>query len=158
MKSQYALSQWIVLGAVVVGFSGMIGCAGRASVFPNPDPTLRKTSAQFAADAARRHPYPSQAPRGGEAAARSQVGYTMNRLEIVNLSDENWSDIEVWVNEKYVVSVPKMPRNQLKRLNFQMLYDEKGNYFPINNMKTRVTKVEIYRDGKMYDVPLRLAD
>ena len=42
-------------------------CAGRASMIPNDDPALQKTAVEFAADAAKRHPFKADAPRGGEA-------------------------------------------------------------------------------------------
>ena len=135
------------------------GCAGgRPALIPNPDKNLRKASAQFAADAAVRHPYKSQAPRGGEAVARAQVGYTLDRLDLVNLSADEWQDVEIWVNQKYVVHLPRIEPNTLKIIHFQMLYDDKGNYFPTNNKKVLVDKVEVFKDGKMYDVPVRLAD
>jgi hypothetical protein len=143
---------------LVVASTILAGCAGRPSLIPNADKSLRRTSAQFAADAAKRHPYKSDAPRGGEAVSRAQVGYTLNQLDVVNLSKEPWNDVEVWVNQKYVCFVPSMPPNQLKTLNFQMLYDDQGNYFPLDNKKVLIDKVEVYSDGKMYDVPVKLGD
>jgi hypothetical protein len=143
---------------VVIAASLLSGCGEKPSLLPNRDKTLNKTKAQFAADAAKRHPYKSSAPRGGEAPARAQVGYTLNHVDIVNLSSEPWSDVEVWVNQKYVVFVPNMPPNDLKTLDFTMLFDDQGNYFPLDNNKALVNKVEIYRDGKMYDVPVKLGD
>ena len=50
MKMQDA----IVLWALSVLALGLGGCAGRTSLFPNSDTNLRKTSAEFAADAAKR--------------------------------------------------------------------------------------------------------
>ncbi len=144
--------------AAALGMALAAGCAGRPSVFPNSDKSMRRSSTQFAADAAKRHPYKSDAPRGGEAVARSQVGYTLNQLDVVNLSNEDWTDVEIWVNGKYVVFIPRMERNKLKVINFQMLYDANGMYFPVNNKKVHVNKVEALRDGQMYDIPLRLAD
>ena len=110
------------------------------------------------ADAAVRHPYKTDAPRGGEAVARSEVGYSLNRLDLINLSQEEWQDVEVWVNQKYVVFLPKVEPSRLKIINFQMLYDGKGNYFPLDNKKVMVSKVEVLKDGKMYDVPVRLGE
>jgi len=146
-------TMWVVLALTFVA-----GCSGRPSVFPNSDKSLRKTSAEFAADAAKRHPYKKDAPRGGEAVGRAQVGYTLNQIDVVNLSKDPWNDVEVWVNQNYVVFLPSMPPNQLKSIPFQMLFDDKGAYFPLDNKKVLVTKVEIYRDGKMYDVPVKLGD
>lgn len=146
---------WMVLG-LIASFGA--GCAGRTSVMPNSDPALRKYSTQFAADAARRHPYKADAPRGGLAEARAQVGYVTDHLQIINLSKDEWKDVEVWVNGSYVVCVPTMPPLVLKKLDFQMMYDADGNYFPTENEKTKVQKVEILLDGKMYDVTCHVAD
>ena len=134
------------------------GCSGRPTIIPNSDKSLRKTSAEFAADAAKRHPYKSDAPRGGEAVARSTIGYTLNQLDVVNLSDEEWDDVEIWVNQQYVVFIPKMEPKKLKSIAFQMLFDDKGNYFPLDNSKVQIKKVEVYRGGKMYDIPVKLGD
>jgi hypothetical protein len=135
----------------------LAGCAGRPSILPNADKGLRKTSAQFAADAAKRQ-YKADAPRGGQIPGRAQVGYMLDRVEVVNLSDSDWADVEVWVNKKYVVHVPMMEKGKLKTLPFQMIFDEAGNNFPTDNSKHRVELVEIYKDGKTYDVTTKLAD
>jgi hypothetical protein len=132
----------------------IVGCAGRAELLPNSDKSLRKTSAQFAADAAKRT-YKADAPRGGTAEARAQVGYMLHRLEIVDLSNADWSNVEVWVNKKYVVFLPQMEKNVLKVIPFQMLFDDSGNSFPLGQ---HIDNVEIFQDGKMYDVTTKLAD
>jgi hypothetical protein len=134
------------------------GCAGRPSIMPNSDKSLRKTSAQFAADAARRHPYKTDAARGGEVAGRAQVGYVSDKLELVNLSDHDWNDVEVWVNQEYVVHIASIPQGKLKVFPFQMMFDANGNSFPTRNDKIRIQKVELLMDGKMYDVTTKLAD
>ncbi|HMB95261.1 MAG TPA: hypothetical protein VKK61_04405 [Tepidisphaeraceae bacterium] len=143
---------------VLATVMALIGCAGRPSLLPNSDKSLRKTSTQFAADAAKRQPYKADAPRGGTIQARAQVGYMLDRIEIVNLSDAYWSNIEVWVNKKYVVFVPTMEKGKLEVLPFQMIFDDGGNSFPTDNSKIRVESVELYKDGKMYDVTTKLAD
>jgi hypothetical protein len=136
-----------------------VGCAGRSSILPNPDPNLRKSSAQLAADAAKRSPYKADAPRGGEAPARAQVGYWADRVEVANLSSSDWQNVEVWVNKKYVCYVPAMPsKGQVAVLFFQMMFDDAGNSFPTDNNKTRVESVELYMDGKMFEVKTALAD
>lgn len=142
--------------AVVV----LAGCAGRPSLFPNDEPALRKTAVEFAADAAKRHPFKADAPKGPEAVGRAQVAYGVDRLEIVNLSDEVWTNVEVWVNEAYVVMIPTMKKGDLKSINFQMLYDANGHWFPTDNIPVanQINKVDIYRDGKMYSVPAKLRD
>lgn len=147
---------------IVLGLSAslFLGCAGRPSILPNADKTLRKTSAQFAADAAKRHPYKADAPRGGEIAGRAQVGYMLDWLEVANLSDTDWTDVEIWVNKKYVVAVPLMEKGaqRVTRFPFQMIFDDAGNNFPTDNNKTRIESVEVYKDGKMFDVTTKLAD
>ena len=153
---RHKLTLVTVTGTAIAALA--IGCSGRPALIPNPDPNLRKASAQFAADAAIRHPYKAEVPRGGEAVARSQVGYSLDRLDLVNLSQEPWTDVEIWVNQKYVVHLPKVEPNTLKIINFQMLYDEKGNYFPTDNKKVLISKVEVLKEGKMFDVPVRLGD
>ncbi len=145
-----------IIGSIVVLII-LAGCAGRPSLIPNSDKNLRRTSAQFAADAAKRHPYKSNAPRGGEAVARAEVGYMLKQITIANLSQETWNDVEVWLNQKYVVGLPIMEPGKLKTINFQMLFDDQGNYFTTDN-KQMVNKVEIFRDGKMYDVKTKLGD
>jgi hypothetical protein len=138
--------------------ASLVGCSGRAELFPNSDVTLRKPSTAFASDAAKRFPYKLDAPRAGQAEARAQVGYQVDVLEIVNLSNEEWQDVEVWVNQEYVVSLKKMEPHVLKHLTFQMLFDQNGLSFPTDNTNLRINKLEIMRDGKMYDVRLQLAD
>lgn len=153
------LRSGLVFGVVAGTLAmGLIGCSGRPSLIRNSDPELRKSSAQFAADAATRFPYPADAPKGGEAVARAQVGYSMNKLEIVNLSTDEWKDVEVWVNGAYVVFIPTMQPNQLKTLHFQLIFNDKGMYFPLNNKEVFVDKVEILRDGKLYNVGVGQAD
>jgi hypothetical protein len=153
-KTLLRLTIGTLLGAGAA--AAVISCSGRPSIVPNSDKSLRRSSAQFAADSAKRHPYKAEVPRGGEAAARAQVGYMLDQIEVVNLSDEDWSDVELWVNQAYVVHIPQMQRGRLKRLNFQMIFDDQGHYLPTD--KIRVTKVEVLREGKMYDIPVQLAD
>ncbi len=140
----------------------LFGCAGRPALFPNSDKSLNKTSTQFAADAAKRFPFKSDLPRSGEAVGRAQVGYMVDQLEIANLSDEDWNNIEIWVNERYVVGIPHIDKNnqRVKTINFQMLYNSDGNYFPTDNSvpARQIQTVELVRDGKIYTIPLQLAD
>ncbi len=142
--------------AVLVG----MGCAGRPSVIPNYDPRLRRTSSQFAADAAKRHPYKAEAPRGGEALGRTAIDYTFKTVEVLNYSDEDWDDVELWINKNYVVFVPRIEKGKqrTKLLNFQMFFDEKGDYFVTNYGKSRVDTLEMLRGGKMYTIKLGLSD
>jgi hypothetical protein len=136
----------------------LIGCEPKPTILPPSDPALRRTTAQFASDAKKRHPYKADAPRGGEAPARAAVGYELNQIDIVNLSREPWTAVEIWVNRNYVVYVPVMSPNDLKTIHFEMLFDAKGKSFPTNNKNVLVDKVEVYKDEKMFDVPVRLGD
>lgn len=144
----------LILGAMLVG------CAGRTELLPNKDPALRKTPAEFAADAAKRHPYPANAARGGTAMARAEAGYVVDELSIVNTSDTPWTEVEVWVNGQYVVFLPQIESRLLKKLQFRALYNDQGQHFPVSNGEffnrkpVLVEKVEIFRDGKLYDVPV----
>jgi hypothetical protein len=141
----------------IIGIVSLLaGCSGRPSVLQNSDKSLRKSSAEFAADAAKRHPYKNDAPRGGQAQGRAQVGYMLNQIDVVNLSEETWTDVEVWVNQKYVVFIPEMKPRDLKRLNFQMIFDDSGKYIPTRG--ERIEKLEILRDGKLYDLSVQLGD
>jgi hypothetical protein len=99
-------------------------------------------------------------PKALEIKARAQVAYPLNRMEVVNFSEKDWEDVEVWVNHKYVCHVPKMQSRQLKEIHFPMLFDEKGNSFPMNSNKGKmlVRSVEILRNGKMYQVTVEAAD
>jgi len=146
-------------GCVVVA-ALLAGCAGRSQLIPNSDPALRKTSAEFAADAARRFPYKADAPKGGDAKGRCQVGYSLNVLEISNQSDSDWNDVELWVNQNYVVFLPvlKAHAGKVTTIPFQAIYNEKGLSFPTDNSKILVNKVEVYYGGTMYNVPKQLAD
>jgi hypothetical protein len=147
-----------VLGMLLAGM--LAGCAGTTELIPNSDPALRRKPPEFAADAARRHPYKADAPRGGEAVARAQVGYSADKLEIVNLSDQEWDDVELWVNQDYVVFIPVMKPGKLESIPFQAIFNGYGQSFPTDNRTPAqmVNKVELYHGGKMYDVTVKLAD
>jgi len=108
----------------VLSMAVLAGCKARPSLVPNSDPMLRKTNAEFAADAKKRHPYPADATKGPEAVARAQVGYDRNKIELANLSNEDWKDVDVWVNGAYVVHLPRVEKGKLKTINFPMLYKE----------------------------------
>ncbi len=155
MTSSWKMENWLALMAGGLMLLAMTGCQGTTSVLPNPDPALRQPPARFAADAAKRS-YPASAPKAGEATARVRIDYFRDTLGLVNLSDHDWTNIEVWVNEKYVCFVPNAPKGQMKTLDFQMLYDTNGHYLPTNALN--VEKVEVLVDGKMYSVSSQLAD
>ena len=142
--------------------AGAGGCSGRPSLLPNSDPALRKTSAQFAADAAKRHPFKEDLPEGGPAKGRAQVGYGLDTVEVVNQSDEDWNNVEIWINRRYVVFVPHIEAHgqRTKTLNFQMFFDERGHSFPVDNRTAdrMVRQLEMVRGGQVYSIPVTLAD
>ena len=144
----------------VFAIAALSGCADRPTIFDNPDPNLRLSASELRGDAISRFPYKQETPRAREIQARAQVAYPLNRMEVVNFSGKDWEDVEVWVNQKYVCHVPKMQSGQLKEIHFPMLFDEKGNSFPMNSNKGKmlVRSVEILRDGKMYQLTVEAAE
>ena len=149
-----------VASFAALALAAVCGCTDRPTIFDNPDPNLRLSSSELRGDALARFPYKEEAPKAHEIKARAQVAYQLNRMEVVNFSEADWDDVEVWVNHKYVCHVPKMQRGQLKEIHFPMLFDEKGNSFPMNSNKGEmlVRSVEILRDGKMYQLTVEAAD
>jgi hypothetical protein len=151
----------MTMAAMLMG--AIVGCDGRPALIPNKDASLRRTSTSFAADAAKRT-YETDAPHEIDPAARVEVNYTIKEIDLANLSADDWNNIEVWINQKYVVSIPAVPHANkaagYRHLNFQMFYDGQGNHIPagIFGGSFRVEKVEVYRDGKMYEITKRLAD
>ncbi len=147
-------SKWLLGAAVAMVFAG---CSGRPALLPNHDPMLRKNMAQMAADAAKRHPMKTDLPHGGQALARAEVEAFLKIINIVNLSDQDWSDVEMWVNDKYELFLPRMERKVQKSVNFQMLFDDQGNHLAAEK-NPRVYKINLIHDGKNYDVPVHAAE
>jgi hypothetical protein len=150
----------VVVVAALSSVMVLAGCSGQTSLLPNSDPKLRRTPAQFAADAAKRHPFKANMPSGGEALGRAEYNLTVATLQILNYSDEDWDDVEVWVNKDYVCYVPKIEKGKarVKTLDFQMLFDDKGEHFWTNGGKTPLNEVNLVRNGKMYTLPTKLAE
>jgi hypothetical protein len=143
-------------GLVVVGL--MVGCNNRPGVFPNSDPALTKKPAEFSADAANRHPMKTNLPDAGPADGIARIDYTIEFIQLTNLSDTDWTNVEVWVNKKYVVFVPKIEAGKLRTLFFGMFYDGRGHTIPpaVDN-QPRIQSVQMLRNGAWYDVPMVLA-
>jgi hypothetical protein len=98
MDIHSALVRFIALAVVSLAFAlASGGCSGRVAIMPNSDKALNRTPAQFAADASRRT-YPAELPDGGKADARAQVAYEVDQIQLLNLSQEDWTDLELWVN------------------------------------------------------------
>lgn len=146
------------LGAITCGL--LVGCEGRPQLIPNSDPALNKTSTQFAADAAKRFPYPASLPHVGTANGVAEVDLMLTRLQILNASDEDWNDLEIWVNQNYVCHVPSIPKGKQKveTIGFEMLYNASGDYFSTAGGKNPVNLIEMRRNGKVYQLPIVLAD
>jgi hypothetical protein len=149
-----------LLTAAALALGILAGCEGRTDLFPNSDKNLQKTSTEFAADAAKRFPFPDSAPAAGNIDGRVEVDLMLNRIQILNSSSEDWKDIDVWVNRSHVCHVPIVAKGKEKveTIMFSMLYDSTGNYLTTEGGKKPINRVEILKDCKLYTVPLRLAD
>jgi hypothetical protein len=160
MDIHIALIRVLAVAVVTVVFAlAGGGCAGRVAIMPNSDKALNRTPAQFAAEAAKQS-YPTDMADGGTAEARAQVAYEVDQIQLLNLSQEDWTDLELWVNRKYVIHLPRLEagKKRVKTVTFLMLYDDQGNPFPSDNMKQKIDSLEMVRDGKKYTIPLVLAD
>lgn len=140
-------------GFLAMAISLAAGCTGdgRPTILPNSDPALRKTSTELAADSAKRS-YEYNAPKEPQQIARAQYNIMDRCFDVANLSDSDWQNVEVWVNQKYVVYVPAFTKYSGERLNFELFYDQDGHHFATDHGANPVQCLQIYRDGKMYDV------
>jgi len=136
--------------AAILALSGCTG-DGTPTLLPNSDPALRKTSTELAADSAKRA-YEAEAPKGTAAIARAEFNVQDRKFDLANTSDSDLHDVEVWVNQKYVVNVPNISKNSSKTLNFELFYDMDGHHFWTDHGKNPVQTLQIFWQGKMYDV------
>ena len=134
----------------------LAGCHDTPGFYPNQDVALRKPIGNYRMDAARRT-YPADAPRVRGLAARSQIGYVVKAVDVANLSDEDWNEVEVWVNKQYVCYLPRMEKGVLKSIPFDALYDGDGHHVPTGSRTFIVETVEVFFGGKLYDMPVRVA-
>ncbi len=89
------------------------------------------------------------------------MDYGIHRLSIVNSSSEDWKDVEIWLNKKYVIFIPSVPAQaaHVEMLDFKSIFDQFGNSFPLDSAVTPIDTVEMFKDGKMYSLGQpRLAD
>jgi hypothetical protein len=148
----------IGLGVLAIGMmAALTGCDGMTSLFANSDPSLRKTPTEFAADAAKRH-YEADAPTATDSGARAQYDLTVREISLTNTTDTDWSNVEVWVNRKYVVYLPQIEGRTDKSLNFNMFFDDSGNRFDTDGGRQPIKSIEVFMDGKMCAVPNHVAD
>jgi hypothetical protein len=149
-------TSWALCG--LVAFGVLAGCDAHPSLLPNSDTDLQKTSMEFAADAAKRT-YESTAPRGDDSHCRAEIEYMLGtgQITITNVGDDDLSNIEVWLNQKYVVYIPKIAKGDDRTIPFKMTFDANGDYY-VPDVTKSPTNVEIFHDGKMYTVTTQLPD
>jgi hypothetical protein len=143
--------------ASVAGLLLMMGCEGTVSIIPNPDATLRKSPSAFAADAAKRQ-YELDAPKADDVAFRADYALILKQVDLANVSGQDCQDVEVWINDRYVVYCPEFQGKTDKTLNFTMFYDRSGHHFDTKGGQNPIKTLEVYRDGTMYEVKHHVAD
>jgi hypothetical protein len=138
------------------------GC-NEPGYYPNQDPALRKPKPALRADATQRL-YPAEASRVKGLAIRAQIGYMARTVDVANLTDQDFANVEIWVNGQYVCYLPKMEKGVLKSIPWDALYDREGKHPPTEGPAARafvVNTVELYTDmgngAKLYDVPVSVA-
>jgi len=133
----------------------LAGCEG--SLIPNNDPALRKTQVSFKADATKRQ-YEADAPKSFATDFRADYALSYRQVEIANISSEDRTNVEVWINQKYVVFLDNFDAKSGKSLPFHLFYDAQGNRFDTDWGKNAIQSIDIYRDGTMYSVTNHVAD
>jgi hypothetical protein len=137
----------------VAGLLVMPGCMGDGTptLLPNNDAALRKTSTEFAADAAKRS-YEADAPKAADPIARAEYNLSERQFDVANLTNSDLKNVEFWVNQRYVVNVKEFPANSGKTLNFELFYDADGHHFATDHGANPIRSLQIYDGSKMYDV------
>lgn len=157
MRDMGTMSRMVFAGAVVVGLGLLTaGCTEKPGYYPNQDPALRKPVVAYRADAAQRI-YPTNATRVRGLAARSQIGYMAKTVDVANLSAEDFENVEVWVNGKYVCFLPRIEKGVLKSIPFDALYNREGQHIPKDSRTFVVETVELYMGEKLYDLVVQIA-
>jgi len=135
----------------------VMGCEGTVSMLPVADSQLRKTPAMFAADAAKRQ-YEAGAQKIPDKEFRAQYALIVREVDLANISNQDWENVEVWINKTYVVSVPHFEKKSDKTLYFTMFYDRNGHHFDTNHGQNPIKTLEVFRSGAMYAVVDHVAD
>ena len=136
------------------------GCESTPAVVPQSDPALSKTSAQYAADAVKHFPFKSNLPVSDEQPLRAMPDYSLDFVDLINLAGRDLVNPEIWINREYVMSLSVLKSREIKRLNFRMFYDDRGDHFPLNNNLQKggviIRQLEMIDQGKIYVVPVRV--
>lgn len=134
----------------------LYGCAsGTTGINPNPEKSLQKTQGEFGRYA-KEHSYPADATKAGKAPMRAEVEYGLDVINIVNLSDTDWNNVEVWVNGRYVCPIAVLPVKQQKGINFRFFFDKDGIVAPQKG--NWINKLELFKDGSLYELAVHAAD
>jgi len=133
------------------------GCSDQVTMIPNSDAQLNKSADRFMAEAQACFPYPADAARGGEIAGRANIGYTYNQISLTNFSGSEWIGPIIWVNKSYVIPFERIESGVVKRISFKMIYNEQGERFPLGNKQVRVETLEVFVNGRLYDLPWEIA-
>jgi hypothetical protein len=145
--------------ACVMGI-GSIGCEGTVSLIPDADPALRQPPPVFAADAAKRR-FEAEAPlrQSKDFMAQYELNPFLSRqVDLANVSGQNLSNVEVWINHTYVVFCHSFPKQTDKTLYFTMFYDRDGHHYSTEGGKDPIASIDVYYDGVMHSVPHHVAD
>ncbi|HQY89834.1 MAG TPA: hypothetical protein PK402_14365, partial [Tepidisphaeraceae bacterium] len=96
----------------------IVGCSDQVTMIPNADGQLNKSADRFIAEAQACFPYPADAVRGGEIAARANIGYMYNQISLTNFSGSEWIGPIIWVNQSYAVPMEKIASGGITRISF----------------------------------------
>jgi hypothetical protein len=153
----------VMIRTATIFFVSLVACVAGCDVHTgtpmNSDPKLVKKPAEYSADAVARHPMKTDLPKAGEADGVAEIDYDIQMFQLLNLSDTDWDNIEVWVNDRYVTFVPKIEAGKLRTLYFHMFYDGRGNRMPkAVKGEPRIQNIKMLRDDRWFDVKMTLAD
>lgn len=152
---KHALSLIWGLSALLLGSFFVVGCASSDSPLIRREPQLEKPATELAADAAKRS-YPAAIPVGGDVKLRAQVDYTLNYLQIYNLSKSDWADVEVWVNRQWVVHLQSLPGKKFTHISFGKLFDRNGKRYSEDH--GYIKQLQLVHQGKIYNIRHQLTD